>query len=658
MNADQNEFAARSRALLFEKMPELEEVHFAGDLPSSIQLEADRQHLSVPSVTEKKYPRDACVHELVARQAAMRPDEIALVAGNQVLSYRELNSRANQLAFFLQASGVGRGMLVGLCMERSVEMVVGLLGILKAGSAYVPLDPTYPPERLAFLLEDSQATVLVTQQHLSSLLAMPGVQLICLDAQEAQLAQEEEVNPTSEVTADDLAYVIYTSGSTGQPKGVQITHDSLLNLVFWHQQAFAVTPLDRATQVASPAFDATGWELWPYLTLGASIYLPAEDIRVAPVALRDWLVDQQITMTFLPTALAERVIDLDWPSETSLRFLLTGADQLHTYPAASLPFAVINNYGPTEATVVATSGRVFPTEDRGVLPSIGWPIANTQIYILDDHLCQVPTGEPGELYIGGAGVARGYHNRPELTAQRFISHPFSNDPRARLYKTGDLARYLPDGQLAFLGRADDQVKIRGYRIEPGEIVAAINKHAFVRESFVIAREVVPGEKQLVAYVVPVTGEQLTASSLREVLAISLPDYMLPSRYVQLQALPVTPNGKVDRVALPLPDAANTLRDAALALPSTPMEMQLVEIMAPLLGLQHLSIDDNFFMLGGHSLLGTQIIMRVAATFGVSLTLLTLFEAPTVRQLAVAVEQQILARLETMSDDEVARLLGE
>ena len=467
----------------------------------SLLTEDEQQQLATWNATEHEYPTDACVQQLIAGQATATPDAVALVANGQALSYRELNRLSNQLAHYLQALGVGPNTLVGLCVERSFDMVVGLLGILKAGGAYLPLDPSYPLERLAFMLEDSQASVLVTQQYLASRLAPQKAQLICLDTDASVLAQQSETEPISTVTSDDLVYVIYTSGSTGRPKGVQITHKSLLNLVFWHQHAFAVTPVDRATQVTSPAFDATGWELWPYLTCGASIYLPDEDTRIAPVRLRDWLLRNRITITFLPTALTESVIALEWPSTASLRYLLTGADKLQRYPTPSLPFALINNYGPTEATVVATSGQVPSTEHHDGPPSIGRPIVNTQVYILDEHLQQVPIGMTGELYIGGVGVGKGYLNRPELTAERFIPHPFSSEPGVRLYKTGDLARYLPDGQIAFLGRADQQVKIRGFRIELGEIEAIVNRHPAVRQAVVVAREDVPGEKYLVAYVV-------------------------------------------------------------------------------------------------------------------------------------------------------------
>jgi amino acid adenylation domain-containing protein len=1051
----------------------------------------EQQQLAVWNATEQEYPTDACIPQLVTRQATATPDAVALVANGQALSYRELNWRANQLAHYLQSLGVGPNTLVGLCVERSLDMVVGLLGILKAGGAYVPLDPSYPPERLAFMLEDSQTSVLVTQQYLASRLAPQKAQIVCLDADAAVLTQQSETEPISTVTSDDLVYVIYTSGSTGRPKGVQITHKSLLNLVFWHQHAFAVTPVDRTTQVTSPAFDATGWELWPYLAIGASVYLPDEETRVSPMLLRDWLVRHGITITFLPTALAEGVMALDWPSRTSLRFLLTGADTLHRYPSPSLPFTVVNNYGPTETTVVATSGHVPPTEHADTPPSIGRPIANTQVYILDEHLQQGPIGEPGELYIGGVGLARGYLNRPELTAERFIPNPFSDEPGARLYKTGDLVRFLPDGQIAFLGRNDQQVKIRGFRIELGEIEAVLIQHPAIQQAVLVAHEDQPGEKRLVAYVVARQASKVTASQgeqdalvgrwrtvfdegyrqprlplpedptfniscwtssytraplapelmrewveqtvariaalrprrvleigcgtglllfrlaphttqywctdissiavdsvrnqlirlaqegqplpqvqlfqraaddftgfaaqsfdtiilnsvvqyfpsldyllevlegamrvvapggkifvgdvrslpllaafhasvvlhnspgtltvaqlwqqvqqqldheeelvidpaffstvvqrfsqisqvqvqpkrggqanelnqfrydvvlhigpndiagqnhdqpmklnwidwrqqkltlsslrhlleattpqvlglanvpnartlshiqtlemlttaeptqtvddvrrtlekrqvtetgispeelwalgdqlpytvevswarhgaagdydvlfchrnrnvaeaagehismaqtfpfpaavdrpwnsyatvpmqvqvahnlipqLREALIEHLPDYMIPSAFVQLEALPLTPNGKVDRDALPAPDTTNTLRDEAIAAPSTPTEKRLIEIIAPLLGLEQFGIDDDFFMLGGNSLMGAQVVMRVAETFGIDLPLGTLFDAPTVRELAAEIEQLIFAMVEAMSDEEVLRLL--
>ncbi|OLB30613.1 MAG: hypothetical protein AUH05_20520 [Ktedonobacter sp. 13_2_20CM_53_11] len=619
--------------------------------------ETERQQMATWNATEFIYARDVCVPQLIARQAAATPDAVALIDGDQKLSYREMNQRANQLAHMLQGLGVRPNVLVGVCLERSLDLVVGLLGILKAGGAYVPLDPTYPPERLAFMLEDARADVLVTRKPLAASLPTEGTQVVCLVTDAAALARQSITDPTPASTADDLAYVIYTSGSTGRPKGVQITQNSLLNLVYWHQRAFSVSAADRVTQLTSPAFDATGWELWPYLTMGASVYLLDEEGRTVPALCRDWLVNHAITITFLPTALAEGVMALEWPRTTALRYLLTGADTLHHYPSPSLPFALVNNYGPTEATVVATCGLVPPTEPANGPPSIGRPIANTQIYILDEHLGQVPIGEPGELHIGGVGLARGYLNRPELTEEKFISHPWSSEPGARLYKTGDLARYLPDGQIAFMGRIDHQIKIRGYRIEPDEIMTVLNGHPAVRTSLVVAREDTPGDKRLVAYLVLAHGAQVASNSLREALAQRLPNYMIPATFVRLDAVPMTPNGKVDRAALPVPDATNTLRDGVTVAPSTPTEERVARIVTTLLEVDQVGIEDNFFLLGGHSLLGTQIIAQVAASFGVDLPLRSLFDAPTVRLLSAEIERRIVAKLAAMSDDEVQRLLA-
>ncbi len=623
----------------------------------SLPAEHERQLLANWNATQQDYPRDACVPQLVAMQAAATPGAVALVEGDQVLSYEILNQRANQLAHYLQTLGVGPDTLVGLCMERSLDMVVGLLGILKAGGAYVPLDPNYPPTRLEFMLEDARVPVLVTQQRIVAHLPTSRARIVCLESNPA-LAAQSTADPAFSATPENLAYVIYTSGSTGQPKGVQITHDSLLNLVYWHQQAFAITPVDRATQVTSPAFDATGWELWPYLSIGASVYIVDEQIRTLPLQLRDWLVHNGITISFLSTALAESVTALEWPAETALRSLLTGADTLHQYPPATLPFALVNNYGPTETTVVATSGRIFPGEHADMPPNIGHPIANTQIYILDEHQQQVPIGEPGELYIGGIGLARGYLNRPELTQEKFIPHPFSSEPGARLYRTGDLACFLPEGQIAFMGRIDHQIKIHGYRIEPGEIMAALNRHPAIQTSMVIAREDTHGDKRLVAYLLLTLDMQVTASTLREALSLQLPDYMIPATFVIVDALPLTPNGKIDRAALPAPDTTNTLRNGTIVAPSTPTEQRLTTIIASLLDMpvEQISMEDNFFLLGGNSLMGTQIIMRVSEVFGIDLSLLTLFQAPTIQQLAIEIEQLILAQLEMLSDEEVSRLL--
>jgi len=455
----------------------------------------------------------------------------------------------------------------------------------------------------------------------------------------------------------NLAYVIYTSGSTvGRPKGVQIAHSSLLNLVLWHRQAFAISDADRASHLASPSFDAAVWEVWPYLTAGASVYLPDDGSRGGPAPLRDWLVSQGITVAFVPTPLAEPMLTLAWPCQIALRFLLTGADTLHSYPPSTLPFRLVNNYGPTECTVVATSGLVELSSQPEVPPSIGRPISNVQIYILDEQLRQVPVGVPGEIYIGGAALARGYLNAPELTAAKFIANPFDFEPNARMYRTGDLARQLPDGQIVFLGRLDEQIKIRGYRIEPNEIVTALAAHPMVQASIVVAQESIPGDKRLIAYIVPKSDAHLTDRELREFLSSYVPAYMVPSVFVRLESLPLNANGKIDRASLPPPDDSNSFLGTPYIAPRTPIEQRIAEILAPLLGVERVGVVDNFFMLGGHSLLGTQVIARTRDAFGIELSLRSLFQSPTVAALAVEVERLLYQRLEVMTDEEAEQYL--
>ncbi|MGH9932780.1 MAG: non-ribosomal peptide synthetase [Pyrinomonadaceae bacterium] len=620
-------------------------------------------------------PELSCVPQLVDARAAEAPDAPALLAGTEALSYAELNGRANQLAHYLISLGVGRGMagasnsLVGLCLDRSLAGVVSALGVLKAGGAYLPLDPAFPLERLAFMLNDSQPRVLITSTAMAKRLPAGAWKVIAIDSAEIDRAIDRPVDhigpaiagqsadsPNIVITSEQLAYVIYTSGSTGKPKGVEITHASLMNLVVWHQQAFAVTPDDRASLLAGVGFDAAVWETWPYLSAGASLHLPAEATRLSSELLRDWLVAERITISFLPTALAERVMTLDWPAHTPLRTLLVGAETLRQFPSDELPFSVVNNYGPTECTVVATSGPVPCEAYASTLPTIGRPIANTQVYILDENMQPVPVHAAGEIYIGGAGVARGYLNRPELTAEKFVSNPFSPDPNARLYRTGDLARYLANGDIAYLGRIDEQIKILGHRIEPNEIVAVLDRHPAIKASRVIAHGDVCSERHLVAYVVVPSRSQLSAADLRSFLEKELPQYMVPAVFVRLESFPLTQNGKVDRVALPAPSPENTIRDEEFAPPRTPVEERLAVMLSSLLRLEQVSVHDNFFMLGGHSLLGTQLISQIRGAFGVELALRTLFESPTIEQLSLEVERLVMAQVEALNEDEVERLL--
>jgi len=612
--------------------------------------------LPLRSVTPDDYLPEPGVSDLVSKQAALRPNAPAIVFGSTVLSYDDLDRQANRLANYLIELGVGPEAIVGLCLNRSPESVMCALAVLKAGGAYLPMDPAYPTERLRFMLNDASPRVLITRNKLAAEFSAGPWEVISIDSDQTGETYSSEA-PATLISPDQLAYVIYTSGSTGQPKGVEITHKSLLNLVSWHNSEFSITSQDRASHLAGVGFDAAVWEVWPYLTAGASLHLPDETTRVSPEMLRDWLVENQITISFLPTALAEPMMILDWPETAALRYLLTGADTLHRYPTESLPFELINNYGPTECTVVATSGRVPAEAKPGALPTIGRPIANTIVYVLDEKLQPARLGVPGELFIGGAGVARGYLNRPDLTAERFVRHPFSDDPNARLYKTGDKGRYLPDGQIAYLGRVDEQIKILGYRIEPAEIEAAIDSHPAIASSVVTACGSACEEKRLTGYLVMSNGTPTSTADLRSFLQVSLPDHMLPTVFVKLEELPLTANGKVDRAALPEPNAENTLRDEIFIAPGNPTEVRLATIVCSLLNLSEVSVNDNFFLLGGHSLLGTQLIVKIRGAFGVDLALRTLFDAPTISELSSEIEGLILERVAGMSEDEAMRLLA-
>jgi amino acid adenylation domain-containing protein len=579
------------------------------------------------------------ITELVKSRAELMPHGPALVSETHALTYGELEVRANQLAHHLCKLGVGPEITVGLCLGRSPLMVVAALAILKAGGAYIPVDPDYPAERLRFMLDDAKTAVLIARQDIGDRIGSGRWKTLDIEKRALQISDYPETAPEVSLSGDNLAYIIYTSGSTGRPKGVQITHRSLLNLVQWHQRAFAISPSDRASQVASVGFDAAVWELWPNLAAGSSVHFPDEAVRVAPEPLRDWLVAKRITVSFVPTPLAEALIALEWPRETVLRLLLTGGDALHFYPPAHLPFQLINNYGPTECTVVATSGPVVTDGHPDGAPPIGRPIDDFEVYILDEQLRPVSNGATGELHIAGRGVGRGYVNRPDLDAQKFIANPFSQTSGGRMYKTGDLARHLPDGQIAFVGRIDEQIKVRGYRIEPEEIATLLNRCYGVESSVVVARGE-NGDTRLIAYVVPTPGVKLDHDSLQAYLKKYLPDYMIPAAFVRLDRLPVGPTGKIERAMLPAPSPENTSEDKILVGPSTPVETRVVAILAELLGIKKVSVHDNFFFLGGHSLLGTQLIARARDSFGIELPLRTVFDSPTASQLSAEIERML------------------
>lgn len=612
-----------------------------GELP--LLTESEEQQLLVEwNQTQTSYPDHYCIHQLFEAWVEQTPDAIAVIDGEKSLTYEQLNQKANQLAYYLQNLGVKNEDLVGICIERSVLMIIGLLGILKAGAAYIPLDPNYPSERLAYMLEDSAVSVLLTQENLVHTLPNYLGTIFCLDQDGKILDHHPQDNPLHPMTSENLAYVIYTSGSTGKPKGVLIQHQSLLNLVSWHQNAFNITTIDRVTQLAGIAFDASVWEIWPHLTAGACLAIVPQDLLTSPNQLQEWLIAKKITVSFLPTPLAETLIPLDWSPNCPLRLMLTGGDKLNDFPPTSIPFTLVNNYGPTENTVVTTSVKITPDLLTEKAPPIGRPISNTQVYILDQYQQPVPIGIPGELYIGGSGLAKGYLNRPELTDSKFIANPLSQKLSDRLYKTGDLVRYGNDGQIEFIGRIDDQVKIRGFRIELGEIETILNQHPQVKEAIIIAREDQPGVKRLCAYVIG--SQNLTVSQLRLFLQEKLPQYMVPAFFVLLDAFPLTPNGKIDRRALPKP-ALELEDEAAINLsPGTGTERILAAIWQRVLGLKTISINDNFFELGGDSILAIQIIAQ-ANQAGLQITPKQLFSHQTIAQLATVAETTTITEID-------------
>lgn len=590
----------------------------------------------------------------VAGAASARPDAPAVADDSETLSHGELQGRSDALAARLCAAGVEAGELVAICLPRSCAQLVAMLGVWKAGAACLALDPAWPAERLRFLVEDAGCAAL--------LLGSDDRDHAPVDAVRTVFTIGAINNPPTDAPvimaapSGELAYVIYTSGSTGVPKGVEVAHANFGNLVDWHNATFGVTADTRAASMSSLGFDANLWEIWPYLCAGASVTIVPDRIRISAKAVAPWLVEQSIDIAFAPTLLAEQLIAMEWPAEARLAVLLTGADTLTARPPATLPFTLVNNYGPTECTVVATSGPVSPEAAGAERASIGRPIANCQVYLLDQQRRPVAEGSVGEIHIGGAGVALGYRGRPDLTADRFITDPWSNDPAARLYRTGDLASRNAAGDLSFHGRIDDQVKIRGHRVEPEEVAAILRRHSLVSAAAVTAGHDAAGAVALTAYVIP-SGTGLDAETVRAHLASFLPDYFIPASFVRLDRLPVTSNGKLDRAALPTPSPDNQLSQRAFEAPTNPLEERLATILADVMKRESVGLDDNFFLIGGHSLLGTQIVLRAADALGVDLSLRDLFDAPTVRRLAKVVEQRVIDAVSAMSDEQALRLLG-
>jgi amino acid adenylation domain-containing protein len=603
-----------------------------------ILTEAELQQILVEwNRTEVDYPRDHCVHELFQNQAEKAPDAVAVVYEDEILTYGQLNRKSNQVANYLRRRGVGPDVLVGICMERSLQMVVALLGILKAGGAYVPLDPYYPKARLEFMLEDAATPLLLTQSHLIDKLPPTKAHIVPLDRDWAAIEEENPADPAIEVRTENLAYVIYTSGSTGTPKGVQVVHRGITRLL-WGQNYATLDSSKVVLQSSTICFDFSTFELWGALLHGGRCVLLQERTPTVD-ALERVIARHGVDTAALTTQLFNMLMDEKPEVLRGIRQLLVGGEALsaaHIRLALTrLPeVAIVNGYGPTETTTLACCYRVpRAISESAVAIPIGPPIGNTEVYVLDRRLQPVPVGVTGELYIGGAGLARGYLNRPELTRERFIEHPFSTTPGARLYKTGDLVRWLPDGNLDFLGRIDDQVKIRGFRIELGEIESVLCRHPHVKQAAVTVREDRPGEKRLVAYPVLAKQPAIACQDLRSHLRQELPEYMIPSLFVPVEDLPLTPNGKVDRRALPLPGTARTGGAGDYTAPRNPVETALAKMWAELLHVERIGVHDDFFDLGGHSLTATRVVARIERQFGVSVPLQCIFETPTIAQLA-------------------------
>lgn len=577
-------------------------------------------------------------------QATLSPhvrdtDHIAIVDGTRSITYDTLHARANQVARMLQQRHIGAESRIGVLMDRSIEFVIAVLGIAKAGAAYLPLDLTYPASRLAFILEDAKADLVLHADTLP-----PGLEqtdrFLSIHSPSITLQSAEDIE-AQPPTDGQLAYIIYTSGSTGTPKGVAVTHGGLRNLRKWHHEQFETTAADRSTLLFNVGFDAAAWELWPFLDCRATLVIPPSAVLRDPDLVRDWIVEQELTFAFVPTLLAETLIQKTWPERTRLRSMLTGGDLLRRSPAADLPFQLVNNYGPSECTVTATSGIVHPSPAMQGPPSIGRPIGGVKIYLLDDKLEEVEPGTPGEICIGGAGVGRGYLNRPELTQEKFISWQGSDGPE-RLYRSGDRGALLEDGSIRFLGRLDDQIQIRGYRVEQGEIEATLNRLAEVQTSVVVAREHAAGGLRLVAYVVPAGDAVLSREKLRRELRRTLPEYMIPAEFVRLLELPITENGKVDRRHLPEPAEGTIITSSEVEV--TPVEAEVIGILKTLFHLDHIDREDNFFLLGGHSFMAAQIMARIRSHFDIELSLRTVFDNPTPTALAKQIEAGILATL--------------
>jgi amino acid adenylation domain-containing protein len=608
-----------------------------------------------------------CIHELFEAQAERTPDAIAITFEKQSLTYAQLNVRANQLAHFLRKRGAGPEVLVAMYMDRSLDMVVAILAIVKAGAAYVPLDSTYPSGRLAFMLGDSNPAFVLTQESLRPAIPRCDAELVCVDTERDAIASENGQNPVTKLNCDNLAYVIYTSGSTGKPKGVLITHRNIVRLFEATWPWYRFDEHDVWTMFHSCAFDFSVWELWGALIHGGRLIVVPYMVSRSPREFYELLHRERVTILNQTPSSFQQLIQADEVAggvdELALRYVIFGGEELQMNSLRPW-FArhgdrhpqLVNMYGITETTVHVTY-RPLSMADTAGGSVIGCPIPDLEIFLLDSQLRLVPIGVPGEIFVGGAGVGRGYLRRPEATKQRFIDNPFDGKPASKLYRSGDLARWLANGDLEYLGRIDTQLKIRGYRVELNEIVAVLNTHPAVQASAVVARQDGTGNLRLLAYLV-ISQNQTPpgAGELRNLLRAQLPDYMVPAVFLHLRDLPLTPNGKLDRNALPAPDDSNMLPNENYVSPRTALEEKLSVVIAQLLGIDRVGVNDNFFLIGGHSLFGTQLTARIRNGFGVDLPLRSIFESPTTAQLARQIESIMAARICSMTYDEVQHAL--
>jgi amino acid adenylation domain-containing protein len=602
---------------------------------------AEHQCLDAWNATEVAYPLAQGVHALFEAQVARTPEAVAVCYAEHTLSYAELNARANQLAHLLQRRGVGPEIRVGVCLENSLEIAISLLGILKAGGCYVPLDPDYPQDRLAFILSDAQVHMLLTQHNLADRLQVADLEVLYIDTDWDSIAAESRDNVATKVTNDNLAYIIYTSGSTGRPKGTMLAHRGACNNLLWRQTMFPLGPTDCLFQTYPFSFDPSVWAFfWP-LIAGARVLIVKHSEQYDSIRLAELIVKHRVTAWGAGPSMARFVLRDLMRENNSLKYVFCGGEafphDLQSEFFQRIPGRVYNVYGPTEATIDATYWDCHTDTGNSVVP-IGHPIPNTKIHILDAYLQPVPSGVPGQLFISGIGLARGYLNRPDLTAEKFIPDPFTDQPGIRMYKTGDLARYRADGAIEFIGRCDQQIKLRGFRIELGEIEAVLNHHRAVREAIVIDREDTPGDKRLVAYVVTDEADASIVDQLRDLCRTVLPGYMLPSAFVRLDHLPLSPNGKLDRKALPAPNTDRSSLDTVYTPPQTDLERIIAKIWEEALQVDRVGIHDNFFDLGGHSLLLIKVQGQLRTVFGQNIPMTNLFRFPTIHHLAKHLSQ--------------------